>query len=1101
MTSNGRSKLQRILSIFLAFLFLFGSITALFSCKDGNTTTGGSETTDPEDTTASPPTFTDPEDFEDIPVQGIYTEYYNGRGLNTFVNGGVLDTVGGVFSSGSAPIAGLDSTNYSILWSGRIKAPYSGTVTFTTAADDGVILTVGGKMLVSDGGPHYTERHSGTMEMVKDTLYEITVEYYNGDLGGDLMLEWSYDGISEEVPAEALYLPKYPVRLAFSYTDTTETVRAYLQTDSDTAYTLILKGIGANGEALDTVTVTNDKKEGFWEATMTANDAIKSYTAYVTDETGKIVSPVGSKAHKEDIHITVDPTTTLGSVSDLLYGACMEDVNHELYGGIWSQMIFGEHFEEPATASGEEFTVAGGDWKLKDEGGERILAIANTPNGPKLVANKTVSTSGSISADIYVDGEGAGFIVKTSNATAGADSFDGYEVSLFNNMVRVAKHEHNYANIKDTSVSAPLRTWVNLKVETTQNTITVYVNGTNVFTYTDPTPLTSGAFGFRAWNASAKYKNVKVKVGNGNEETLSFAALGTAQSASGMWQATVKGNVGTASIITQGVYSGKQSQRLTFIGGEGSVSVNNMGLNRMGMNLTGGKDYQGYIIAKSLAPLTVYLAFENKDGSVRYAETQVTVSGDYQKYAFSLTPNASDDTGRFVIELRSQGTLDLGYVFLEPGEWGLYKGLHVRRDVGELYEKQGISVLRFGGCMANAADWKWKNMTGAPETRKIYKGWWYEYSSYGFGIIEFLDLCEALGVVAIPDFSSYETAADMTDFVEFALGTDPDNEWVKLRKTMGREEPYNLKYIQIGNEDKVDAAFAIRFNRIANAIWAIDSSLTLVVGDFEYKDLITDPNNITGATSGITSLAGQQKILENALEKGGKVLFDIHFWSESGTDPMRFFPAAISFYEGLKTLVPKADFALCVLELNANNHDLERALCNAMAISNAERISDIIRIMCSANALQVDKQNDNGWNQGLIFMDNTGAWYQPPAYVDRLFYDCHLDTLASFSADETVNTNIFDVTVLTSEDGKTVSVKIVNRTGQAKGIGITILGFENATLRLVTMEGGLKMKNTTENKEAIKPKAPLTVENALELGSELIQVAPYSVTTVVFSAQ
>ena len=25
-----------------------------------------------------------------------------------------------------------------------------------------------------------------------------------------------------------------------------------------------------------------------------------------------------------------------------LLGACMEDVNHELYGGIWSQMIFGE---------------------------------------------------------------------------------------------------------------------------------------------------------------------------------------------------------------------------------------------------------------------------------------------------------------------------------------------------------------------------------------------------------------------------------------------------------------------------------------------------------------------------------------------------------------------------------------------------------------------------------------------------------------------------------------------------------------------------------------------------------------------------------------
>ena len=536
-----------------------------------------------------------------------------------------------------------------------------------------------------------------------------------------------------------------------------------------------------------------------------------------------------------------------------------------------------------------------------------------------------------------------------------------------------------------------------------------------------------------------------------------------------------------------------------FVSGEGAVSINNMGLNRMGMNLEGGKDYNGYFYAKSSAPVKVYLAFESKDGSVRYAETDLTVSGDYKKYSFSLTPNRSDDTGRFVIELRSAGTLDVGYVFLEPGEWGLYKGLHVRRDVGELYEKQGISVLRFGGCMANAADWKWKNMTGAPETRKIYKGWWYEYSSYGFGIIEFLDLCEALGVEMIPDFSSFESAADMADFVEFALGTDPDNEWVKLRKEMGREEPYNLKYIQIGNEDKVDVSFAMRFNRIANAIWAIDSSLTLIVGDFEYKDIISDPMHVTGATSGITSLAGQKRILENALEQKGRVLFDIHFWSESGADPMRFFPTAISFYDALKSLVPDADMELCVLELNANNHDLERALCNAIAISNAERLSNIIQIMCSANALQVDKQNDNGWNQGLIFMDNSGAWYQAPAYVDRLFYDCYLPYLAAFTASENVNNVKFDLTVMTSEDGKSVSVKIVNRTGEAAGIGIEIPGFENATMRVVTMKGALKAKNTTVKKDAIKPDEAIVTENALTSGVALVTVAGYSVTTVVFT--
>ncbi|MBQ7365267.1 MAG: hypothetical protein IJW46_06685, partial [Clostridia bacterium] len=180
------------------------------------------------------------------------------------------------------------------------------------------------------------------------------------------------------------------------------------------------------------------------------------------------------------------------------------------------------------------------------------------------------------------------------------------------------------------------------------------------------------------------------------------------------------------------------------------------------------------------------------------------------------------------------------------------------------------------------------------------------------------------------------------------------------------------------------------------------------------------------------------------------------------TDPMRFFPTAVSFYEALKTVSPNADTALCVLELNANNHDFERALCNAMAISNAERISDIIRIVCSANALQVDKQNDNGWNQGLIFMDNSGAWYQAPAYIDRMFYDCYQPYTVAFTASDTVRTDRFDLTVCASEDGKTVSVKIVNRTGEDLTIGVAIPEFVNATLTTVTMSAPLKARNTSQ---------------------------------------
>ena len=48
-----------------------------------------------------------------------------------------------------------------------------------------------------------------------------------------------------------------------------------------------------------------------------------------------------------DATITVDAAKVEGSVTPWLYGACIEDVNHEIYGGLYDQRIFGESFEEP----------------------------------------------------------------------------------------------------------------------------------------------------------------------------------------------------------------------------------------------------------------------------------------------------------------------------------------------------------------------------------------------------------------------------------------------------------------------------------------------------------------------------------------------------------------------------------------------------------------------------------------------------------------------------------------------------------------------------------------------------------------------------------
>jgi hypothetical protein len=49
------------------------------------------------------------------------------------------------------------------------------------------------------------------------------------------------------------------------------------------------------------------------------------------------------------IHVRADKV--VNAVSPFMTGMCIEDVNHEIYGGLYSQMVFGESFAEPTWVS------------------------------------------------------------------------------------------------------------------------------------------------------------------------------------------------------------------------------------------------------------------------------------------------------------------------------------------------------------------------------------------------------------------------------------------------------------------------------------------------------------------------------------------------------------------------------------------------------------------------------------------------------------------------------------------------------------------------------------------------------------------------------
>ncbi|MFZ1935662.1 MAG: carbohydrate binding domain-containing protein, partial [Thermoguttaceae bacterium] len=396
---------------------------------------------------------------------------------------------------------------------------------------------------------------------------------------------------------------------------------------------------------------------------------------------------------------------------------------------------------------------------------------------------------------------------------------------------------------------------------------------------------------------------------------------------SGMWRPLQTGMaLGRYAFEKNGPFVGSQSQRITFVRGKGEVGIENKGLNRWGMSFQQGKPYEGRLWCKAEKPTAVFVALESCDGSRTYAETRLTVTpGEWQCLQFELTPTQTDKSGRLAVKLKEPGSVVLGYAFLQSGQWGRFKGLPVRKDVGDGLVAQGLTVLRQGGCMINAPEYRWKKMIGPRDRRPPYTGSWYPHSSNGWGIFDFLNFCEAAGMLGIFDLNMGETPQDMADFVEY-LNEPQESHWGKKRAADGHPRPYRLKYVELGNEEHIDENYWRLFKPMAEAMWAKDPNIILVVGDFCYSRPIADPYKFEGGA--VNTLATHKKILDLAKRHDREVWFDVHVGTDTPRD-WQGLGGVPSFIGALKRICPGARCKVVVFELNAGCHNVGRALGNA----------------------------------------------------------------------------------------------------------------------------------------------------------------------------
>ena len=419
-----------------------------------------------------------------------------------------------------------------------------------------------------------------------------------------------------------------------------------------------------------------------------------------------------------------------------------------------------------------------------------------------------------------------------------------------------------------------------------------------------------------------------------------------------------------------------------------------------GIGVVKGEQYRFTVWArapKGKSAIRVQLIDQNTMGEKQqFTEDKLEVSSsDWKQYEVIINAPRTFNKANLRIFLASANPVDLEHVSLFPVNTFKNRKNGMRRDIAQALADIHPGLLRFpGGCIVEGCDidtrYQWKNTIRPVENRPLNQNRWEHtfdyryfpdyYQSYGLGFFEFFQLSEDIGAEPLPvlnvgmacQFQNWNNEAahvaidelepfiqDCLDLIEFANG-DVTTEWGKIRAEMGHPEPFNMKYLGVGNEqwDK------FYFERLKPFVAAIRA---------KYPDI-----KIVG-TSGPDSEGEMFDLGWEAMKAQKSDLVDEHFYR-----PESWFLSHGLRYESYDRKGPKvfAGEYACHGKGKKWNH-FETSLYEAAFMTDLERNADVVYMTAYAPLLaHVDGWQ---WRPDLIWFDNTKMFKTVSYYVQQMY--------------------------------------------------------------------------------------------------------------------
>ena len=419
---------------------------------------------------------------------------------------------------------------------------------------------------------------------------------------------------------------------------------------------------------------------------------------------------------------------------------------------------------------------------------------------------------------------------------------------------------------------------------------------------------------------------------------------------------------------------------VTTTGGAGALV--NSGLD--GIPVRKGEKYDLSLFARGVdgkMSLTVELA--KPTGEV-IASAEVNADGrKWKKVEAVLTPSESVADAWLLIRPRRSGSVQLDMVSLFPRDTFHGRRNGLRRDLADTIAALNPKFVRFpGGCVTHGDGlgniYNWKNTIGPLEARKPMRNIWGYHQSMGLGYHEYFEFCEDLGAEPLPVIAAgvpcqnssdgghgqqggvpmeemQQYIQDILDLVEYANGATT-TKWGRERARNGHPEPFNLKYLGIGNEDLISDIFEERFTMIYNAVKE------------KYPDI-----TVVGTAGPFHSGSDYDAGWRLAAELGVPVV-DEHYYESPA-----WFIYNNDYYDGYDRSRGKVYLG----EYASRGNELFNALAEAAYLCGIERNADVVDMTSYAPMLA--REGKTNWNPDLIYFNGTEVHPTVNYQVQKLF--------------------------------------------------------------------------------------------------------------------